>query len=71
VQVDEKADALEQLYRERYTIFRDVLAGIVGSHDSARDVVQEAFARALRERRRFRGLVMTGGRSLLVPSSLA
>jgi len=55
VQVDEKADALEQLYRERYTIFRDVLAGIVGSHDLARDVVQEAFARALRERRRFRG----------------
>jgi RNA polymerase sigma-70 factor, ECF subfamily len=53
--VDEKADALEQLYRERYTIFRDVLAGIVGSHDLARDVVQEAFARALRERRRFRG----------------
>jgi len=55
VQVDEKADALEQLYRERYTIFRDVLSGIVGSHDLARDVVQEAFARALRERRRFRG----------------
>ncbi len=55
MQVDEKADALEQLYRERYTIFRDVLAGIVGSHDLARDVVQEAFARALRERRRFRG----------------
>ena len=53
--MDEKADALEQLYRERYTIFRDVLAGIVGSHDLARDVVQEAFARALRERRRFRG----------------
>ena len=55
MQVDEKADALEQLYRERYTIFRDVLSGIVGSHDLARDVVQEAFARALRERRRFRG----------------
>ena len=55
MQVDEKADALEQLYRDRYTTFRDVLAGIVGSHDLAREVVQEAFARALRERRRFRG----------------
>ena len=55
MQVDEKTDALEQLYRERYRTFRDVLAGIVGSHDLARDVVQEAFARAVRERRRFRG----------------
>jgi RNA polymerase sigma-70 factor (ECF subfamily) len=55
VQVDEKTDALEQLYRDRYRTFRDVLAGIVGSHDLAREVVQEAFARALRERRRFRG----------------
>jgi RNA polymerase sigma-70 factor, ECF subfamily len=55
VQVDEKTAALEQLYRDRYTTFRDVLAGTVGSHDLARDVVQEAFARAVRERRRFRG----------------
>jgi RNA polymerase sigma factor (sigma-70 family) len=35
--------------------FRDVLAGIVGGHDDAREVVQETFARALRERRKFRG----------------
>jgi RNA polymerase sigma-70 factor, ECF subfamily len=55
VQVDEKTAALEQLYRERYATFRDILAGIVGSHELAREVVQEAFARALRERRRFRG----------------
>ena len=55
MQVDEATDALETLYRERYTTFRDVLAGIVGSHDLAREVVQEAFARALRHRRRFRG----------------
>jgi RNA polymerase sigma-70 factor (ECF subfamily) len=55
VQVDEQTAALEELYRARYTTFRDVLAGIVGSHDLAREVVQEAFARALRERRRFRG----------------
>jgi RNA polymerase sigma-70 factor (ECF subfamily) len=53
--VDRNTDALEQLYRDRYRTFRDVLAGIVGSHDLAREVVQEAFARALRERRRFRG----------------
>src|SRR5919199_6036783 len=55
MQVDAKQDALEQLYRDRYRTFRDVLAGVVGSHDLAREVVQEAFARALRERRRFRG----------------
>jgi RNA polymerase sigma-70 factor (ECF subfamily) len=55
VQVDEKTAALEQLYRERYATFRDILAGVVGSHELAREVVQEAFARALRERRRFRG----------------
>lgn len=55
MQVDEQTAALEELYRDRYTTFRDVLAGIVGSHDLAREVVQEAFARALRERRRFRG----------------
>ena len=46
---------LEALYRERYSRFRDVLAGVVGSHETAREVVQEAFARALRDRRKFRG----------------
>ncbi len=49
------ADSLEQLYRDRYRNFRDIMAGVVGSHDLAREVVQEAFARALREQRRFRG----------------
>jgi RNA polymerase sigma-70 factor (ECF subfamily) len=53
--VDETREPLEQLYRDRYRTFRDVLAGVVGSQDLAREVVQEAFARALRERRRFRG----------------
>ena len=53
--MDRNTDALEQLYRDRYRTFRDVLAGVVGSHDLAREVVQEAFARALRERRQFRG----------------
>ena len=49
------ADSLEQLYRDRYRNYRDIMAGVVGSHDLAREVVQEAFARALREQRRFRG----------------
>ena len=53
--MDRNTDALEQLYRDRYRTFRDVLAGVVGSHDLAREVVQEAFVRALRERRQFRG----------------
>lgn len=53
--MDGNTEALEQLYRDRYRTFRDVLAGVVGSHDLAREVVQEAFARALRNRRRFRG----------------
>jgi len=43
------AGLLEQLYRERYVGFRDALTPIVGSRDLARDVVQEAFARALRD----------------------
>lgn len=49
------AEALEQLYREQYRNYRDIMAGVVGSHDLAREVVQEAFARALREQRKFRG----------------
>jgi RNA polymerase sigma-70 factor (ECF subfamily) len=54
-QVDERAEAIEALYRERYGRFRDGVATITGDHEIARDVVQEAFARALRERRSFRG----------------
>jgi RNA polymerase sigma factor (sigma-70 family) len=53
--VDERAEAIERLYRERYGRFRDGVATITGDHESARDVVQEAFARALRKRRSFRG----------------
>src|SRR3954453_18844034 len=40
---------IEQLYRDRYVGFRNALAPVVGSADEARDVVQEAFARALRD----------------------
>jgi len=53
--VKRNADSLEQLYRDRYRNFRDIMAGVVGSHDLAREVVQEAFARALHEQRKFRG----------------
>jgi RNA polymerase sigma factor (sigma-70 family) len=47
-------DALERLYRERYVGFRNALAPIVGDRDVARDVVQEAFATALRTRGQLR-----------------
>jgi RNA polymerase sigma factor (sigma-70 family) len=46
---------LERLYRERFHVFRDGLASVGGSRDAAREAVQEAFARALRDRRKFRG----------------
>jgi RNA polymerase sigma factor (sigma-70 family) len=45
---------VEQLYRDRFEGFRNALAPIVGSTETARDVVQEAFAVALREQRKLR-----------------
>ena len=52
--MDAGTEALERLYRERYVAFRNGLAPVVGSYEEARDVVQEAFARALRSRADFR-----------------
>lgn len=52
--MDDRAQALEDLYRTRYATFQRGLAPIVGL-EPARDVVQEAFARAFRERRKYRG----------------
>jgi RNA polymerase sigma-70 factor (ECF subfamily) len=52
--VDAGTEALERLYRERYVTFRNGLAPVVGSYEEARDVVQEAFARALRSQANFR-----------------
>jgi RNA polymerase sigma-70 factor (ECF subfamily) len=46
---------IEALYHERYAAFRRTLATVTGSYETAHDVVQEAFARAFAERRRFRG----------------
>ena len=48
-------DDLEALYRSRLPEFRRVAAGIAGDVDLGRDAVQEAFAKAVRNRRRFRG----------------
>jgi RNA polymerase sigma-70 factor (ECF subfamily) len=52
--VDAREQAIEDLYRRRYLRFRNMLATITGSHETARDVVQEAFTRALRKRRSLR-----------------
>lgn len=48
--MDARARALEELYRRRYVAFRNVLATVTGSHETARDAVQDAFATALRRR---------------------
>lgn len=49
------AQQIEELYRARYASFHGVLSTITGSSESAHDAVQEAFARALKERQKFRG----------------
>jgi RNA polymerase sigma-70 factor (ECF subfamily) len=46
---------IAELYARRYVGFRNALATITGSYESASDAVQEAFAEALRHRRSFRG----------------
>lgn len=52
--MDERAEAIELLYRTRFNAFLTVVASSIGDRDGARDVVQEAFARALRSRRELR-----------------
>jgi RNA polymerase sigma-70 factor, ECF subfamily len=52
--VDTRTQAIEQLYRDRFAGYCDALAAVTGNRESARDAVQEAFARALRKRRRLR-----------------
>jgi DNA-directed RNA polymerase specialized sigma24 family protein len=42
--MDAREKAIEDLYRRRYVRFRNALATVTGSYDSARDVVQEAFS---------------------------
>lgn len=48
-------EAIEELYRSHYASFRGGLAALVGDYEAAHDVVQEAFAQALRDREQFRG----------------
>jgi RNA polymerase sigma-70 factor, ECF subfamily len=48
-------DDIEALYRESYLRYRNALATVTGNYESARDAVQQAFAQAVAERRRFRG----------------
>ena len=50
-----RVSEIETVYRERYSAFRQTIATIAGSSDEARDVVQDAFAEALRRRTSFRG----------------
>lgn len=51
--MDETAAAIERLYRQRYTRFRNGVATVTGSYEAAHDAVQEGFARALRARRQY------------------
>jgi RNA polymerase sigma-70 factor, ECF subfamily len=48
-------EELEALYRERLQEYRRAATAIAGDEESGRDAVQEAFAKAIRKRRRFRG----------------
>jgi RNA polymerase sigma-70 factor (ECF subfamily) len=48
-------DELEALYRRRFHEYLCVAAAILRDADAGRDAVQEAFAGAVRARRRFRG----------------
>lgn len=47
-------EELERLYRTRYDVFERVAVSVTGDAERARDVVQDAFATAVRKRRAFR-----------------
>ena len=49
------AHRIEDVYRRRHHAFGNAVACLTGNRDSAVDVVQEAFARALARREQFRG----------------
>ena len=48
-------DELEVLYRERLQAYTRAAAAIAGDEESGCDAVQDAFAQAVRKRKRFRG----------------
>ena len=58
--MDDRAIALERLYRAKYVGFRNALATVVGDGEQARDVVQEAFARAYKRRDQLRDVDAVG-----------
>ncbi len=53
--MDEREEAIERVYLARYAGFRRAAAAVLGDFDAAHDAVQDGFARALVERRQFRG----------------
>jgi RNA polymerase sigma-70 factor (ECF subfamily) len=53
--VSARLEEIEALYRTSYLRYRNALATVTGSYESARDAVQQAFAQAVAERRSFRG----------------
>ena len=57
---------LEDLYRRRQGAFQAMLASVTGGVESARDVVQEAFAQALRDQHGRVAIGSRGSRELAV-----
>ncbi|HJQ75340.1 MAG TPA: RNA polymerase sigma factor [Gaiellaceae bacterium] len=53
--MDDTVAAIERLYRERYSRFRNGVAPVTGSYEAAHDAVQEGFARALTAHRQYSG----------------
>ena len=53
--MDETAAAIEELYRQRYSRFRNGVAPVAGSYEAAHDAVQEGFSRALRASAQYSG----------------
>jgi RNA polymerase sigma-70 factor (ECF subfamily) len=52
--MDERARAIEDLYRRRYVAFFNVTTAVVHDREVAHEVVQEAFTSALAKRRQLR-----------------
>lgn len=48
-------EEIERIYRAEFHAFLFTLTAVLGDSDAAFDAVQSAFARALRERKRYRG----------------
>jgi RNA polymerase sigma factor (sigma-70 family) len=56
-----QVEDIERVYRERYVRFRNGVATVTGTYESARDAVQEGFARAVASREQFRGNLAVDG----------